>query len=344
MNNFLVSVADAIGRDANTGQGIFMGKANISSAFTVSTTAVETRGGKGNPLLYVFYHSRKIDVKISSVVFDKQFIGMNVGALSVSGTVTAVYTECIQLSSGVGTLTNTPLSDVVVFLPDGTIQNITPVGKTITVVSGASLAPTVVYDYSTTADQITASTSTPPMVIDLVLLAEVRDNSNTIVDYLQIHIPRFQISGNYTLSLAANGVSNSDLDGMALSVDSTDCVTGSYFAKITEIAAVAASNTITSIVAIPSTLVYSVAAGLPATQSIKVLGIAGVANTNLTTSCSFVAGSGSMVSTGKYTAGLHTGLITGGSAIVSGDSGSVVVSYLSGSTTLTDWVNLNATA
>jgi len=61
---FLVSVADVIGRDATSGNALFYGKTNISSAFTTSMTAVEGRGGKGNPLQVLYYHSKKLEINV----------------------------------------------------------------------------------------------------------------------------------------------------------------------------------------------------------------------------------------------------------------------------------------
>lgn len=336
-NTFLVSVANAIGRDPNTGAGIFIGKANISSAFTVSTTAVETRGGIGNPLLYIYYHSRKVEIKVSSATFEKSIIALNVGTDVLSGTYNVVNTECVTLSSNVGTLTYTPLSDVAVYMTDGTVQNITPVGKTFTTVGGANTVVDVVYEYSVAADQIVASANIPPKVIDMTLVGEIRDSTNTVVNYINIRIPRFQISGNYTLSFAANGVSNQDLDGMALAVNADDCSGGSYFAKITYMPAVASNVSTASIVAIPSTLSFTTAGG---TQAVKVLGIRGTSTVDVTTSCSFVVGGAASAS---FVAGLHTGsVMISASAAALLPSGSMVVTYWDavGSGSRTDWVNL----
>jgi hypothetical protein len=232
-NTFLVSVANAIGRDANTGNGIFLGKANISSAFNISTSAQEVRGGVGNPLLYVFYHSRKVEIKVESATFDKSFISMNTGGTWANASVTTVQSECVTLVAGVGTCSLTPSSDIVVFMRDGTIQNCTPAGKVFTTSpSGGSDSVDIVYNTLTTCDQVSLSTSTPPQVIDLTLIGEVRDNTNVILYYLQVNIPRFQISGNYALSFNANGVSTQSIDGMALETTATDCSGGNYFAKV----------------------------------------------------------------------------------------------------------------
>jgi hypothetical protein len=334
-NKFLVSVANAIGRDPNTGAGIFFGKANISSALTISTQKVEVRGSIGNPLLYNYFHSRNVEVKIESAVFTKTFLGLNVGQLTQTGVVNTVQTECVTLVNNVGAVTLTPLSDIVAFMNDGTIQNLTPTGKTFTTVGGGATSIDVVYTVATTADQIVVSATTPPSVVDLTLIAEVRDNTGVITEYLQVAIPSFQISGNYTLSLAANGVSNESLDGFALAVNATDCTTGNYFARVTWVPVATAAVATSSIVAIPSSLVFPT--GAAGTKTINVLAIKGTSNVNVTTSASYTT-SGSV-----FVAGLHTGLISvSASSAGVGYSGSAWVNYydsVSGSS-FNDFVNL----
>jgi hypothetical protein len=338
-NKFLVSVANAVGRDANTGAAIFLGKANISSAVTISTSAQEVRGGIGNGLLYVFYHSRKFEVKVDSATFDKQFLGLNVGALTQNGVVTAVQTEDLTLVAGVGTCTLTPTSDISVFLSDNTVQTVTPVGKTFTVVGGAGQAITAVYNYNLTADNITVSLVTPPSVVDLTLTAEERDSTGVVVEYVQIHVPRFQISGNYTLSLAANGVSTQALDGMGL--EYTDPVDNSkYAAKIIYIPAAASTVSSASIVAIPSSLLYTVGGGAQS-LGVKVLAIRGVSTVDVTTSSSFTVSPGTSL---QFSPGLHTGIVlcSASTASAGSASGSMVVTYWDtvNSASRTDWVNL----
>lgn len=323
-NQFLVSVANAVLRDPNTGNAIMFGKANITSAFTMSMAATEVRGGINNPLLYVYYHDKKLEIKIESAIFDKTVLGINAGSNVLNGAVSVTQTDCLVLSSGSATLSATPVGNVTVFLPDGTIQTVVPVATAITVSGGGNQKVDAVYITSTTADQITVGTTTPPSVVDCTLIAEIRDNTGVIVNYLQIEIPRFQVSGNYTLSLSANGVSNQALDGMALAVASTDCESGEYYAKATWIAVGASAIPVSAIAAVPGALSFG--SSFPGTRSITVLGIRGgiYANANITTSCSFVM-TGSL--SGSLTVGLHTGVVAAGALTTASHAGTVHVTY-----------------
>ena len=50
--NYIPTVADAIGRDPDTGNVLFIAQSLISSMFTISMDELEVRGGENNQLLY----------------------------------------------------------------------------------------------------------------------------------------------------------------------------------------------------------------------------------------------------------------------------------------------------
>jgi hypothetical protein len=324
---FLVSVADAILRDPDTGNALARGIANLNSAFTLSTAETQVRGGINNPLLYTYIHDRSLEVKVEQAVFDKVILGLNVGQLVANAAVNVLQTDCLVTSaSSCAQITLTPVGNVSVILSDGSVQTVTASTKDIVLTGAVSQKVTAIYVTSKTADQITVETITPPSVVDLTLLAEIRDNTGAITEYLQINVPRFQVMGNYSLALAANGVSTQTLDGKALAVASTDCTTDEYYAKVTWIPA-SATSAYTSIASIPSLITFS---GSPATGQISVLGIKGgiYQNTNITTSCTYAA-SGS--SKGTITVGASTGLVSAGSQVVVGNGALITCTYAAGS-------------
>lgn len=338
-NQFLVSSADAILRDPNTGAAIALGKANITSAFKLTTAQTDVRGGINNPLLYTYIHDRVLEISIEQATFDKTVLGLNAGQLVVNGSVAVTQTDCLVLSaSGSGTVTLTPTGNVTVFLSNGTVETVTPSTKDITVSNGANDKVTAVYVTMVSADQITIETTTPPTVVDLTLMAEVRDNTGVVVETLHINAPRFQVLGNYTLSMAANGVSNQSLDGKALAVASTDCVSGEYYAKVTWIPSAITTVSYSSIAAIPSRVTFN-AGSTAQTSQLSVLGIRGgmYANANITSSCTFVASGSAM---GNITCGSATGLVSSGSAITTAHGALITVTYASGS--LVDYVTVRA--
>jgi hypothetical protein len=337
-NEFLVSVANAIGRDANTGNLLFMGKADINSALTVTMAKTEVRGGINNPLLYTYFHDRAVEVKIEQAIFTETLLALNAGTSITSTPVTVVKNESVTFSSGsIGYTTQTPIGNVGVVMSTGAIQNITPSGSTITVPLAASQTLDVVYTYTATADQVIGYATLPPTAIDLTLIAEVRDTTQSIVRYFELNIPRFSLSGAYTLSLAANGVSNQAIDGFALVQSDSS---GEYYYKATWISTGTSQVPVTSIAATPTVLNFSYALK-PQTMSLNVLGIRGgnYANTNITTSCSYVKTSG--CGNGNYTIGASTGVVTATSAVHSGDAQVFTITYFDtySSASLVDVVN-----
>lgn len=322
-NQFLVSVANVIGRDPNTGNVLFLGKANISTAFTVTMAKTDVRGGINNPLLYAYYHDRAVETKIESAILDKTLIALNAGTTVLNSAVTAVKNEGITLSSGSGTLSASPITgtNVSVIMPNGAIQTVAPTGGTIFVSGGNNQSVDVVYTYTVTADQIVGYTTNPPTSIDLTLTAEVRDNTNVVQYYFQVNMPRFVPSGGFALSLAANGVTKQDIVGQALVV--SDPVNGDYYYKVTAIPAGTSSVPITSISTAPSTPSFSYALR-PQTTQLSVLGIRGglYANVNITTASSFVSQSGCATIT--ISAG---GLITSTSSVKAGDNTTFKITY-----------------
>ena len=329
MGEFLVSVANMILRDPITKNGIAYGKANIASAFNITMQNADVRAGINNKLLYSYYHTREVNLSVEDATFSESIIAINVGSSAIVGAANVLQTDCLTLSSsGSGTITSTPIGNVNVFLPDGSIQTVTPSVKNINVSGGAGLKVDCIYTTSKSVSQITVGATTPPDIVDVTLIAEIRTSATReVVKYLQINVPSFQVAGNYSLSLTANGVSSQKLEGKALAVTASDCTSEDYYAKCSWIP-VTASSAYSQIAATPSSITFSHLA-VPASQSITVLGIRGgvYQNTNITTSCSFVK-SGSAPS---LTCGSATGVVTAGSSAVAGDNILVYVNYATGS-------------
>lgn len=334
----LVSVADAQLRDPATGALIMLGKANINSAFKLAMSNADVRGGIGNQLLYSYYHTRELTVDIEQASFGESFISLNVGQNVLTGTVSVAQEDCLTTSaSSAAQVTLTPIGDVSVVLSDGSIQTVTPSTKDIQLTGCPSQKVTATYMTSKTADQIIIEAATPPSIVDLTLIAEIRDQDHsTPIKYLHINIPAFQITGNYDLSFTANGVSTEKLSGRALAVEATDCVSGNYYAKVTYVPN-GTTTTYSQIAATPSTVAW--AKSTAQSTQITVYGLRGgtYANSTITDQCTF-ARSGSSGS--GITVGASTGLIsTSASSTTIDETIRINVTYPSGS--LVDYVMIN---
>jgi len=321
-NNFLVSVADVILRDPNTLEVLAIGRANINSAFNITMQNTPVRGGIGNPLLYSLYHDRMVELSIESAIFTKSILALNAGATVINGAISCVKQEDIVLVANSGTLSETPLANVSVVLPNGAIQTITPIGKNITVSSGGNQKVTVIYTYTDTVDYVTGSTTEAPDIVDLILIADVKDNTG-LAERLQIHVPRFQISGNYSLAMTANGVSTETLDGQALEVTSTT-IDPNYYYRVAWIPVSTSTIAVSSIAITPTVLTFPMAS-LPTSKQANLLGIRGgtYANANITTSASWIRTSGCIT----FNVGAATGIVSACATVGVGDSALFTATY-----------------
>jgi len=342
-DKFLVSVADVILRDPTTKVAIAHGVTNATTSLTQTMQKTEARGGINNPLRYTYYHDRNVEFKIEMTTFNEYVLALNSGTTVANGSVQCVKTDCVTLSSGSGTLTKTPVGNVTVIYQNGATQTVTPVGTSVYIAGGGSQMVDLVYDYMTTADRLTVGATTPPSIVELILTAEVRDASHsTVLQYFQVVVPSFSVAGNYTLSLTANGISNQSLDGTALVNKASDCSSGDYFYTATWIDASGTIAPVVQISATPDPVPFSVAAGLPASKQISVLGIRGGVYQNfpITTSCSYVKTSGCAsitVSSG--------GLVTAGSAAAASHNAIIGVTYYDATSgSLTDTVQVMVSA
>jgi len=352
MTRVLVSVGEAVVRDSVTGAALMSGRANIDSAFTMSAQSTEVRGGINNQLLFTYIHDKKVDVKITDATFNMDILSLNAGTNILNSSVTVLKSECVTFSaSGSATLANVPTGTkgVNVFLGDpATIQTVTPVGSVITVSGGNGLTGMAYYDYSVTADQLTVEAITPPQIVDLYLTAQERDSNSkgAIVNLVQIHIPNFQILGNYTLGMTANGVSTQPLEGTALVTKSTNCTVSDYYATVTRIPYTGANPSVSNLYLKQDTFI-SVAAGLPKTVQLQAIGLRGglAGQIDVTTSASYHVTSGSTTLAAYFNVGANTGLVTAGSSVAAGWTAVISACYIdSVSGTLTDSAIMTVTA
>ena len=339
-NQFAVSVADAIGRDSN-GNVLFLGKANMSSAFTMTTARTDVRGGINNPLLYTYYHDREVAVSIEAATFTPALVALNAGTSVTNGTYSVVKTEAVTLSSGSGTLSETPVAGTFVGLlfSNGTIANVTPSGTAV-FVAGKNESVTAMYTYSETlVDQVVGYATNPPTGIELILTSEIRNASNVKVYDLQIIIPNFNISGNYNISLSADGVSSQAIEGAALVEPDPS---GDYYYKVNWIPSTSGTLVFSDLAMTPSVISFS-AATAPDTFQITTLGIRGglYANVNVTTSASYARTSGSAT----ITVGSGTGLVTATSAVANSHAATITGWYWDATSgSLSDTVSVIVTA
>ncbi len=316
---FLTSVADVFGYDQDDNL-LFVSKTLVDSSIETTLGNTEVRGGRGNQLLYQYYHTAAMNISLNDTQWNLSFLGSTVGEDVVTSN--NVYTtETVTLGvGGAGTVTGTPLalpSSGIIYgwvdLLDGTTERVTFTGQNFTASGGSNGQVVCVRYYALNAASrsITIPANVIPKVVRLVMEAQLNsgDEAANKIGIVQIVVPKFTLSGAFTLSLTSDGVSQTPLSGMALAdqdLTTAACTNVPVYAKVIEILdsanwyddviglSIEGGNfTLTSTVTTKTLVVYAIKGNGDAPFIPPVADL------------SFTSGT-----TGTATAGLHTGLIT----------------------------------
>lgn len=323
IKKFLTSVADVYGYDSSDNL-LFVAKTLLDSSIEVSLGSAPVRGGRGNQLQYTYYHTAEMKFNLTETQWNLEMLGATTGGTFELGSYYVQENVTVVTSSG--SVTKTPLAFEGTTIygwatsPLGVTQRVTFTGTSFAV-TGAETSGTWCVRYYTAntsaGKSITIKASMIPQVVKLVMETQLNsaDVTTNKIGMVQIVIPKGQLSGAFTISMKADGVSNTPLTGTALayvptatSVDA--CNVDSYYAKITEI--IDSTNWYDSVVSL------SIAGGsfsLPrlTTTTLVVYAVPSsgaafkVGNAYLDFYSASVSGSNPI--------GLHTGILTAGSQL-----------------------------
>lgn len=287
--NFLVSTADFAYYVA--GKLACTGTTNLNTSIEVSMQEQNVNGGKGNKLVYSYKYGRELSATLEAADWKLEFIAANVGSPITQG-LTDVYAigECTDVVGGLATLKHTPIGDVAVEV-DGNILMVVPSNNTIDLsdngITNGQVA--VTYKYDNTAKVITIDADSTPYVGELVLDADKHSNTLGKVGSVQITIPSYQLSGNFSISFTPDGVTSTNLDGKALAVSGDKCSSGSsVYAYIKEFDETASAMTVNDIAATPSVVTL----GVGEDKELSVIGLKGGVYAPIkleNTDCNFVS-------------------------------------------------------
>lgn len=235
--NFLVGVADAL--LYYNGILACTCKANLNSGMEVSMQEQAINAGKGNKKLYSYKYGRELAITLEAADWKLEYIAANVGSKITEGIKDAYKVgECIQMTKGIGLLSKTPIGEVAVEIGNDRIITVTPEDKVIDLskygIDSESVKAT--YQYDVIVKALTIDADTAPKVFKLVLDAEMHNNQLGKVGSIQVIVPSYQPSGNFTMNFTPDGVASTNIDGNALAVEGDRCDDGSaVYAYIYEI-------------------------------------------------------------------------------------------------------------
>lgn len=252
------------------------GTTNLNTSIDVSMQEQNVNAGKLNKLVYSYKYGRELAVTLEAADWKLEYIAANVGSKITEG-LSDVYKigECVQLTAGIGVLGSTPIGDVAVELPNGTIATVTPDATSIDLTNYGfnNESVRVTYQYRRIVKTITIDADTAPSIFKLVLDAEKHNNKLGKVGSIQIVIPSYQPSGNFTMNFTPDGVTSTNIDGKALAVEGEKCSDGSStYAYINEFDESATTIDISDIAVVPA----EISIGVDETEAISVIGLKGV--------------------------------------------------------------------
>lgn len=227
---FVVSAADAYLYDVSNGDLIAVAKTLLDTSIETSLSNQDVRGGRGNPLLYVFYHSAEMNVKLSDAQWNLALLAKNTGSTISTGA--DVFTEEVVTlgAAGAGTVVGTPIASVGTNLygwvtkTDGTVEKVTFTGKNFTSTDAEGSKVTVRYYHTNSAaKQMIVRSDMIPSVVRLVLEAQLvsPDATTNKIGTLQVEIPRASLTGSFSIQMTADGVGSTPLNVRAFRQEET---------------------------------------------------------------------------------------------------------------------------
>jgi hypothetical protein len=257
IRKFLTSVADVYAyNSADT--LLFTGKTLLDSSIEVSLGSAPVRGGRGNQLQYIYYHTGEMKITLTDAQWNLALLGSTVGsAVTPSNN---VYTEeSVSATVAGNDVTATVVGTPLAYGSLATLYGwaVTPDGNTIagtfsgsnftgvklaadSLVTGQKLCIRY-YALDAASTSITINANMIPSIVKLVLETQLNsaDVTTNKIGVVQIIVPTATLSGAFTLSMKSDGVSNTPLSATALAYNGTPgsdaCANQPYYARIIEI-------------------------------------------------------------------------------------------------------------
>ncbi len=223
---FMTSVADAYLYAADDSL-IGTSRTLNDTGVNVELSSTDIRGGKGNALQYVLYTGAELSVNLMETQFSIAFLAQTLGA--TLGTGANVFTEeDVTLGVGLaGTLVGTAIAyqgtTVNVWLThsDGYEEKAVVTGNNFTATYGTSgdVVCARYYNTNAAAKQIEIAANIVPSIVRLELESQLAtsDTGSNVIGKVVFTVPQLALSGNFAMTMTADGVSNTPLTGRALS-------------------------------------------------------------------------------------------------------------------------------
>jgi len=246
MKYFLTSVADVWLYDENDNL-VGTSKTLMDSSLELTLSNTDVRGGKGNALQYILYQGADLNVTLTDTQFNLDFLAKTSGQNLATGANVYAEEDVTLGAAGAGTVTGTPIviqgSTIYGWVThsDGYVERVTFTGQNFTSAYGAENDVVCVRYFNTNAaaKELTINANIVPSIVRCVMDAQLAssDDSANIIGKVEFVINRLTLSGNFALSMTADGVATTPLTGRALSYTPTSgsCANQAVYGTITRV-------------------------------------------------------------------------------------------------------------
>lgn len=271
---FLASVGNAEAYSTRNGEfsHVLSARTLTESTLGFTSTMEEVRAGQGAKLYGRFNHSAGMTVSLTDAMFDMNYIALQTGSQIQTGA-SAIYTNDSYVAvAGVSktvALTKEPVAigeacgldkkvvwfrasgcnptqEDISIVVDGVTNTYAGGTLTITGTDAAKFVDGVTYCISyfamdNLADLIKISANFIPAEMVLVLTAKLFEGDANAPETgkpageITIKVPRFQLDGQFDLSMAMTSAATISLNGTALAVDAGGCEDNGIYAEIVQV-------------------------------------------------------------------------------------------------------------
>ena len=268
MRKFLASVGNAklLGKVNGTLQHIADVRTLTESTLSFANTMEEIRAGQGAQLIGRFAHDSGMTVTLTSATFDIDYVAMQVGATlksndpGVNPTGLYLEPEALKVASGNITLTKTPyaigtacgLNEIFVWVREKGCNadqewaaiHLDTASTTVNVSGKFADGTDLCVEYfvnkpGNRAIQVKSNFIPAELVLILTTKLFAGDanaaETGRPIGEVTVKIPRFQLDGQFDLSMAMSAAATVSLQGTALAVDNGACDGAGVYAEIVEI-------------------------------------------------------------------------------------------------------------
>ena len=264
MRKFLASVGNAqlLGKVGGEFRHIADVRTLTDSTLSFSNSMDEIRAGEGAQLYGRFSHDAGMTIQLTDAMFDMNYIALQVGFNLNSleaGNATAFFSEEKPVATGAATLSHMPstigsacgLDKVVVWYRaqgcDAKAEwNAIVLDSASTSITGLDVADgTYCFRYFTAqaqAHKLLVNANFIPAELVLILTTKLfagdanAPETGKAVGEITVKIPRFQLDGQFDLSMAMSSPSSMSLNGTALATNASQgCEDTGVYAEIVEI-------------------------------------------------------------------------------------------------------------